>query len=102
MKPNLPISQQYFRDIRENNNLYIDKTQFIYDLCIQKSKNYFLSRPRRFGKSLTVDTIAELFKGYLTIKEVLQESPMHERTFILKHPNQEVKQAFNRFLLKTL
>jgi Predicted AAA-ATPase/PD-(D/E)XK nuclease superfamily len=71
MKPDLPIGQQYFRDIRENNNLYIDKTQLLYDLCIQKSKQYFLSRPRRFGKSLTVDTISELFQGNKTLFEGL-------------------------------
>jgi hypothetical protein len=49
-------------------------------------------------ENLDVDSLL-LQTGYLTIKEVLQESPMHERTFILKHPNHEVKQAFNRFLL---
>ncbi|MEO0044541.1 MAG: hypothetical protein RL329_3989 [Bacteroidota bacterium] len=49
-------------------------------------------------ENLDIDSLL-LQTGYLTIKQVLQESPMHERTFILKHPNQEVKQAFNRFLL---
>jgi Predicted AAA-ATPase/PD-(D/E)XK nuclease superfamily len=71
MKPDLPIGQQYFRDIRENNNLYIDKTQLIYNLCRPKSKNYFLSRPRRFGKSLTLDTIAQLFQSNKALFEGL-------------------------------
>ncbi|NJN33462.1 MAG: AAA family ATPase [Saprospiraceae bacterium] len=35
----------------------------IYNLCLPEDKAYFLSRPRRFGKSLTVDTIHEIFKG---------------------------------------
>jgi 23S rRNA A2030 N6-methylase RlmJ len=46
---------------------------------------------------LDIDSLL-LQTGYLTIKEILQESPTEERTFILKHPNHEVKQAFNRFL----
>jgi hypothetical protein len=63
MKPDLPIGQQYFGSIRKNNYLYVDKTQYIYELCRLHDKNYFLSRPCRFGKSLTLDTIAELFQG---------------------------------------
>jgi hypothetical protein len=58
----LPIGRQSFRDLRQDNCVYIDKTQHIYQLC-QQGKNYFLSRPRRFGKSLLLSTIAELHKG---------------------------------------
>jgi Predicted AAA-ATPase/PD-(D/E)XK nuclease superfamily len=61
--PKLPIGQQYFADIRADNALYIDKTKYIYDLCLPLSRAYFLSRPRRFGKSLTLDIIHELFNG---------------------------------------
>ena len=61
--PNLPIGQQYFKPIRKDNAVYIDKTQYIYELCRPLDRGYFLSRPRRFGKSLTLDTIAELFSG---------------------------------------
>jgi Predicted AAA-ATPase/PD-(D/E)XK nuclease superfamily len=58
----LPISNQDFRNLRENNSVYVDKTQHIYKLCTQ-GKMYFLSRPRRFGKSLLLSTLEELFKG---------------------------------------
>ena len=61
--PNLPVGQQYFKPIREGNFIYVDKTQYIYELCHPIGKSYFLSRPRRFGKSLTLDTINELFSG---------------------------------------
>jgi hypothetical protein len=61
--PNLPIGQQYFKSIRHGKAVYVDKTAYIYELCEPLDKGYFLSRPRRFGKSLTLDTIAELFSG---------------------------------------
>jgi hypothetical protein len=53
---------QDFRDLRESNCIYVDKTQLIYNMVTQ-GKMYFLSRPRRFGKSLVVSTLSELFKG---------------------------------------
>ena len=58
----LPIGIQTFSEIREGNYAYVDKTEDIYNL-IDRGKYYFLSRPRRFGKSLLIDTISELFKG---------------------------------------
>jgi Predicted AAA-ATPase/PD-(D/E)XK nuclease superfamily len=58
----LPLSRQNFRTLREDNCIYVDKTQHIYNLCTQ-GKMYFLSRPRRFGKSLLLSTMAELFMG---------------------------------------
>ena len=58
----LPIGIQTFREIREDNCYYVDKTRLILQL-VQEGKYYFLSRPRRFGKSLLIDTIAELFAG---------------------------------------
>jgi Predicted AAA-ATPase len=61
--PNLPVGQQYFKSIRKGKAVYVDKTEYIYNLCEPIDKYYFLSRPRRFGKSLTLDTIHELFKG---------------------------------------
>jgi len=56
----LPIGIQTFRDIIEGGFYYVDKTQFIPKLT---SKYYFLSRPRRFGKSLFLDTLKEAFSG---------------------------------------
>ena len=58
----LPIGIQTFREIREDNCYYVDKTAFIRRL-VDEGKHYFLSRPRRFGKSLLVDTLKELFEG---------------------------------------
>ena len=58
----LPLGIQSFRKIVESNCVYVDKTQFIYEL-INSESYYFLSRPRRFGKSLLLDTLAEVFNG---------------------------------------
>lgn len=57
----LPIGIQDFRELRSNGFLYVDKTEQLYQLT--EGKYYFLSRPRRFGKSLLISTLAELFKG---------------------------------------
>ncbi|MBK1717564.1 ATP-binding protein [Thiocystis violacea] len=58
----LPIGIQTFRVIREGDWYYVDKTAFALSL-IESGRHYFLSRPRRFGKSLFIDTLAELFAG---------------------------------------
>lgn len=58
----LPIDINTFKPLIENNYLYIDKTQYIYNL-ITTGRYYFLSRPRRFGKSLLISTFNELFSG---------------------------------------
>jgi Predicted AAA-ATPase/PD-(D/E)XK nuclease superfamily len=58
----LPLSRQSFRKLREDNCIYVDKTQHIYSLC-RDGGMYFLSRPRRFGKSVLLSTIHELFVG---------------------------------------
>jgi len=58
----LPIGIQTFAEIRQEGHYYVDKTPYILRL-IDQGKYYFLSRPRRFGKSLLIDTIAELFEG---------------------------------------
>ncbi len=64
-----PVGIQDFGEIRNNGYLYVDKTPFIYKL-VDEGKYYFLSRPRRFGKSLLISTLEclfmakkELFKG---------------------------------------
>jgi hypothetical protein len=62
MRKKLPIGIQTFREIREEDHYYVDKTGFALRL-ITEGKSYFLSRPRRFGKSLLLDTLAELFEG---------------------------------------
>jgi hypothetical protein len=69
--PSLPIGLQYFAEIRKSDCVYVDKTEYIYELCRPPSRPYFLSRPRRFGKSLTLDTIDELFSGNKALFEGL-------------------------------
>ena len=57
----LPDGNSDFTDIISSNFLYVDKTKYIYDLAFKKGQ-YFLSRPRRFGKSTLISTLEELFK----------------------------------------
>ncbi len=59
----LPIGIQTFRTIQEDNYAYVDKTGMALDL-IENGIYYFLSRPRRFGKSLFVSTLQSLFEGH--------------------------------------
>ena len=59
----LPIGIQTFREIREEGYYYVDKTAYARRLADDAGKHYFLSRPRRFGKSLFVDTLKELYEG---------------------------------------
>lgn len=56
-----PLGEQSFKDIREEGKVYIDKTHFIPQLL--EHKYYFLSRPRRFGKSLLLSTLENFFMG---------------------------------------
>ena len=58
----LPIGIQTFEKLINDDCLYIDKTKLIYQL-IQSGSVYFLSRPRRFGKSLLLSTLEAIFKG---------------------------------------
>ena len=58
----LSLGRQDFQGLRQNNCVYVDKTQYIHRLCTRGTQ-YFLSRPRRFGKSLLLSTLEELFKG---------------------------------------
>ncbi len=59
---NLPIGIQTLARLREDNCVYVDKTKIAFSL-ISRSGAYFLSRPRRFGKSLFLDTLKEIFQG---------------------------------------
>lgn len=63
MPKHLPSNTSTFRDIIQYDFLYIDKTEDIYHLLERKKGAYFLTRPRRFGKSLLISTLDELFQG---------------------------------------
>ena len=58
----LPIGIQTFREIIEEGHYYVDKSGYAVRM-VNEGKYYFLSRPRRFGKSLFLDTLKELFEG---------------------------------------
>jgi hypothetical protein len=66
----LPIGTQAFEVLRSSDDIYVDKTEHI-DKLINNGRIYFLSRPRRFGKSLLISTLKELFKGNKEIFEGL-------------------------------
>jgi len=59
----LPVAKTELKEIVESGCLYVDKTMYIKQLVDDKHKYYFLSRPRRFGKSLFIDTMKEAFEG---------------------------------------
>jgi hypothetical protein len=63
MKQLLPIGIQDFATIRENSYNYVDKTERIHGLVTSSARAFFLSRPRRFGKSLLCSTLGALFEG---------------------------------------
>ncbi len=61
-KQKLPIGNASFNKLRNRGCYYVDKTPYIKKL-IDDGEYYFLSRPRRFGKSLLISTLQELFEG---------------------------------------
>ncbi|WP_028845931.1 AAA family ATPase, partial [Thermodesulfatator atlanticus] len=61
-KKKLPVGIQSFVEIRTENYYYVDKTPFVKKL-VDEGKYFFLSRPRRFGKSLFLDTLRQAFLG---------------------------------------
>ena len=83
--PKLPIGIQTFEDIRNNGYLYLDKTKYLVDL-IDNGKVYFLSRPRRFGKSLTISTLDALFSGRKNLFRGLYAEAFFEREGYGPHP----------------
>ncbi len=79
----LPIGIQSFRRVREQDCYYVDKTPHIKRL-VDMGDFYFLSRPRRFGKSLLVDTLRELFEGN---EPLFQGLDIHSHwDWSIKHP----------------
>ena len=83
MTRRLPIGIQDFRTVREHDFYYVDKTLFVRRL-VDEGRFYFLSRPRRFGKSLFLDTLGSLFEGH---KELFRGLDIHEHwDWSLNHP----------------
>ena len=74
-KLDLPVGESAFKNIREWDFYYVDKTDHIFELA-RKPGYYFLSRPRRFGKTLLVSTLKELFEGN---EKLFQDLYIHDR-----------------------
>ena len=79
-----PVGIQTFSNIREGNYLYVDKTQYIVDFREKGMKYVFLSRPRRFGKSLFASTLQAYFEGRKELFEGLAIAD-YEKEWV-KHP----------------
>ena len=73
----VPIGMQTPRKLRERDCYYVDKTAYIERL-LDEGTRYFLSRPRRFGKSLFLDTLKELFEGNESLFEGLHIHDCHD------------------------
>ena len=100
----LPIGEQSFEKLRTRNRLYVDKTEYIYKM-IQDGTCYFLSRPRRFGKSLLLNTIEAYFLGKRELFEGLYIATQEQNWAV--HPvmhldfnaqNYDSEQKLNSFL----
>ncbi len=63
MNKRIQYGASSFKEIKEANALYIDKTKKIYELISEPTRRFFISRPRRFGKSLFIDILFEIFQG---------------------------------------
>jgi hypothetical protein len=80
---NLPLGESTFRDIINKDKLYVDKTEEIYKLLETQGKYFFLSRPRRFGKSLLLSTFEEIFLGN---KELFNGLYIYDKIDFKKYP----------------
>ncbi len=74
--PKYPIGIQTFSEIIEGDYIYVDKTEYVAQLTLQ-GKYYFLSRPRRFGKSLLLSTLHAYFEGRRELFEGLALDSMN-------------------------
>ena len=83
--PKLPIGIQTFEKIRSEGYIYVDKTEYLVNL-IDNGVVYFLSRPRRFGKSLTVSTLEALFSGKRELFKGLYAEEFFDRPGYKAHP----------------
>ena len=102
-----PVGIQTFLKIREKGYLYIDKTKYIVDFREKGMKYVFLSRPRRFGKSLFASTLQAYFEGRKELFEGLAIAD-YEKDWV-KHPVFQVviivlealKMHFNNYIYKS-
>ncbi len=105
-----PIGMQTFEEIRRLDNLYIDKTEYVYRMTHTNGKYFFLSRPRRFGKSLLVSTFQSYFEGRKDLFEGLaierletewNATPvLHFDMSLGKHLEKDALERFLLYILK--
>ena len=75
-----------FRDLIDNNRIYVDKTALICQIAKDEKGPYFISRPRRFGKSTLINTFHELFAhGTEKFKGLAIEPLWHDKTYKVLH-----------------
>ena len=97
LKP-VQASSYTLRDILKNGFLYVDKTRYIYELVRYGKGVYFLARPRRFGKSLMISTLDELFQGN---KELFTGLWIHSSDYTWQtHP--VIRIDFSRHQIRTV
>lgn len=104
-----PIGIQTFSEIQEGNYLYIDKTEYVYRMTHSSSKYMFLSRPRRFGKSLLTSTLHSYFSGRKELfhglaiekleKEWVEYPVLHFDLSMAKHVDKEGLESLLDFML---
>lgn len=107
--PKLPIGIQDFEKLRQGHFIYVDKTQYLYQL-LQQGNVYFLARPRRFGKSLMISTLEAIFKGRKELfKKTWIESSDYDwqihpviRVDMGEMPTKETPEIFKSALLQWL
>jgi hypothetical protein len=91
-------SSYTFRRLIEGGYVYVDKTRYLYELIREAIGIYFLARPRRFGKSLTVSTLEEIFKGN---KELFRGLWLYESDYTWPtHPVIHID--FSRYQVRTV
>lgn len=98
-----PVGIQTFEKIIEEDYLYIDKTEYVYNLTHSAPKDFFLSRPRRFGKSLLTSTLKSYFEGKAELfkelaierleKEWIQYPVLHFDMSTAKHGDKKALEA---------
>ena len=75
---NITSSVYNFEKLRQEGYLYVDKTEYIWNLINPAGESYFLSRPRRFGKSLTISTLKAVFEGK---KELFKDLAIYDKPY---------------------
>ncbi len=104
-----PIGIQTFERIRKEDMFYVDKTEYVYRMTHTNGKYFFLSRPRRFGKSLLVSTFKSYFEGKKELFEGLAIEKLEKEWteypvlhFSMAGGKHMEKDALERFLLYSL